>query len=448
MTVPTVPLPPGPLLPDFHRFRSHTGEHVLVVPSSAIYDLSEPDSDLGPLIQAALLDNNPSGPPLDHIHEPAPQNISLNVSNRCNLSCGYCYAGGGGFQGAQGTPMAWAVARAAIDRLLAGASRDAPVTIGFLGGEPFANRTLIHTAVAYASAEGARLGLDVRFSVTTNGTLLRPEDIALMQRHAFAVTVSIDGSPDVQNRQRPRARTGRGSWWQMAACTALLLAAPGRARIAARATVTRDDLDIAGRIQTITALGFPETGVSPLRTAANSGAVLRDEDWPVYFTRLTEAATIELSRLQVGLPMRLTNLAVALKQLHRGACSPYPCGAGGGYFSVAADGHWYACHRAVGDDRFRLGSNAGLDTNSRRAFLLARHVHAQAACQSCWARYLCSGACHQEAQGRTQASCDFIRAWLEFCLRAYCELSTFYLPPAHRMEPRDEWFDQRKTTAP
>jgi uncharacterized protein len=121
--------------------------------------------------------------------------------------------------------------------------------------------------------------------------------------------------------------------------------------------------------------------------------------------------------------LRLTNLAVALKQLHRGAASPYPCGAGGGYFSVAADGRWYACHRAIGDGRFRMGDNSGLDADRRRAFLLARHVHAQEGCGTCWARYLCSGACHQEMSSRSQASCDFIRAWLDFCLRAYCELS-------------------------
>ena len=120
--------------------------------------------------------------------------------------------------------------------------------------------------------------------------------------------------------------------------------------------------------------------------------------------------------------MRLTNLAVALKQIHRGAASPYPCGAGGGYFSVSAAGRWYACHRAIGNEAYALGSNNGIDTTRRREFVRTHHVHAQPECRTCWARYLCSGGCHQEAGARSAASCDFIRGWLSFCLAAYCEL--------------------------
>jgi uncharacterized protein len=51
-------------------------------------------------------------------------------------------------------------------------------------------------------------------------------------------------------------------------------------------------------------------------------------------------------------------------------------------------------------------------------------VHAKADCRVCWARYLCSGGCHQEASARSGASCDFIRDWLDFCLASYCELSS------------------------
>jgi uncharacterized protein len=130
-----------------------------------------------------------------------------------------------------------------------------------------------------------------------------------------------------------------------------------------------------------------------------------------------------MERIRQGRPVRFTNFAVALKQIHRGASSPYPCGAGGGYFSVSANGDWYACHRAIGSPAYQMGNSQELDSGRRQDFLSARHVHSQSACRNCWARYLCSGGCHQEVSSRSDSSCGFIRGWLDFCLTAYCELS-------------------------
>ena len=422
-------VPGDPSAPKFKMFRSALGEHLLVVPHSRIFDLTEDFRFEGGVAQVphslldALADAANGEVPVDNVVAPAPQSISLNVSSSCNLSCSYCYASRGSFQGAQPEPMKWEVARGAIDKLLCEADHVAPVTVGFLGGEPFVNRRLIHRAVEYATVEGSRRGLDVRFSVTTNGTLLNDDDRELLRRHRFAVTVSLDGGEQIQNLQRPAPAGQRRSYDLLLNATGALLANPGSAVVAARATVTCGDLNLPERFEAILSLGFREIGFAPLRTAAPNGGALRDEDWPKYLDAIVEISRSELAHAYNNHPIRLTNFAVALKQLYRGACSPYPCGAGGGYFSVAANGDWYACHRAIGSQTFHLGNNEGIDSQRRREFLDARHVHAQPACRQCWARYLCSGGCHQEASTRTDSSCGFIRGWLEFCLGAYCELT-------------------------
>jgi uncharacterized protein len=430
-------LPPHPDAPRFHRFRSGVGEHVLIVRHSRIFDLPaetagvfDSGSPAAQTLAEALGLSTADEAPLEAVVAPTPQSISLNVSASCNLSCDYCYADRGAFAGRQPSPMSWTVAQAAIDRLLAAADPHAPVTIGFLGGEPFANRSLIHQAVAYATEAGRTRHFDVRFSVTTNGTLLRSEDVGLLRAHPFAVTVSVDGGGELQNRKRPAA-LGKDSFALLCAGTRELLHHPGLARVSARATVTRDHLDLLERFDAIGALGFPEIGFSPLRVAPAGAGALRDSDWPAYLAALVRLARRELAAARQGAPIRLTNLAVALQQLHRGASAPYPCGAGGGYFSVAAGGKWYACHRAIGSPAYELGDNDGLDPMRRARFLSERHVHAQAACGTCWARYLCSGSCHQEASARSDSSCGFIRGWLEFCLAAYCELA----------EERPSYFD-------
>ncbi|WP_407667440.1 radical SAM protein [Microvirga lotononidis] len=360
---------------------------------------------------------------LDVVPEPAPQSLSLNVSSSCNLACTYCYAGRGSFGSAQIAAMTPEVANAAVDRLLADARRERPVTVGFLGGEPFVNRALVHQVVAYASDAARRRGFDLRFSVTTNGTLLNSADLELVRSNRFAVTVSVDGGEGTHDRQRPSA-SGRGSFRRLREHIRPLLIEPGKAQVAARVTVTRHDLDLPMLFAELRELGFAEIGFAPLRAVSGRPHrdALRAEDWPVYLDALIRVAKAEIRSATAGMPLVLTNLAVALKQIGAGASSPFPCGAGGGYFSVAADGRWYACHRAVGEPDFELGDNTGLDQAKRRAFLSARHVHAKADCGACWARYLCSGGCHQEAATRSLESCDFVRGWLEFCLATACEL--------------------------
>ena len=422
-------VPAAPQAPNHRRFQSDAGEHLLVIPHTRIFDLSRTlaasldlDVQAADRFAAALGETSELEADLAAVVTPAPQSLSLNVSSSCNLSCGYCYADRGAFGGAQAETMKLAVAQQAVERLLAVADPSRPITIGFLGGEPLRNRDLVHAVVHFAGERAKQQQLDVRFSITTNGTVIADSDIKLFRDHRFAVTISIDGGDVAHDAQRP-LRNGAGSFARLAKRVAPLLTDPGRAHVAARMTVRCGRLDIEPRLNAIWSLGFAEAGVSPLRVAAD-GSELSDVDWPIYRDALIDVARCELERAMRGQSIRLTNFAVALKQIHAGASSPYACGAGGGYFSVAAEGDWYACHRAIGDERYRLGSAATLDENRRRFFLEARHVHAKADCRVCWARYLCSGGCHQEAQARSVASCDFVRDWLDFCLASYCELSS------------------------
>ncbi|TIL43285.1 radical SAM protein [Mesorhizobium sp.] len=418
-----------PAAPAFKRFSSPLGEHVLIVSHSRVFDLSDElarDWDADPVaashLALVLAEQSPGEAPLSDVILPTAQSLSLNVSSACNLSCGYCYADRGGFGGAQSKRMTPEVALAAVDSLLAAADPKAPVTIGFLGGEPLLNRALVHKVVAQAESAGSALGLDVRFSMTSNGTLLTEADIAMMRDRRFALTVSVDGDGDVHDLQRPTIR-GKGTFAELAKRLAPLLTDPGKAQVAARMTVRAGRIDLTRRVDAVLGIGFSEVGVSPLRVSRD-GSELNDSDWPHYLAELIALSRRELAQAITGNRIRLTNFAVALKRIHAGASSPYPCGAGGGYFSVAAEGKWYACHRAIGDDAFALGDNGKLDEQRRQAFLVERHVHSQTDCRSCWARYLCSGTCHQEAPSRTGAGCDFIRDWLNFCLAAYCELSS------------------------
>jgi uncharacterized protein len=348
---------------------------------------------------------------------PSPTAISLNVAQSCNLSCSYCYADEGRFGGTAAI-MPQDVARAAIDQLLEN-KEGQRVTIGFIGGEPFLNRKLLYWAVDYAVSRGKEVGARVGFSVTTNGTLLTLEDLDLLRAHAFAVSVSLDGAEEVNDRER-RGRHGESAFQLSMRRLRPLLDDPGRARITARSTVTRRDLRVLERLNGLFDAGFAEVGVSPLRTSPVTGLAIEQEDWPEFLAEMIRASEAELKKLPQHGNLRFSNLAVALKQLHAGYCKPLPCGSAASYVSVSARGEYFTCHRTIDDARYLLGNTElGLGSGPREDFLRGRHVDRQEPCHSCWARYLCGGGCHAEVLSSGRSGCDYIRGWLEYCLRVY-----------------------------
>jgi uncharacterized protein len=363
-----------------------------------------------------------------------PAALSLNIAQVCNLACSYCYADEGRF-GGHAELMPEEVAFAAIDRLLAEA-RGKSVTVGFIGGEPLLNRPVLHRAAGYACERARERRQRVRFSITTNATLVTAADIQLFRRHAFGVSVSLDGGAAVNDVNR-RAHDGKSAWDSAVERLRPLLDEPGRVKLAARATVTRQDLRILERVEALAAAGFTDIGVSPVRTSPAPDLALRESDWPGLLAEFERAGDAEFNRASRGLPLRFSNLATALKQIHHGSARRLPCGAGDNYLSVSASGEYFACHRTIGDARFRMGGPGGDDARGR--FLAARDVDRQPLCRSCWARYLCGGGCHAEVAASGRSGCDYIRGWLEYCLRFYDRLlrirPDFFENPAQAMEP-------------
>jgi uncharacterized protein len=134
------------------------------------------------------------------------------------------------------------------------------------------------------------------------------------------VTISLDGVGEVNDRHR-RSRQGSSSALVLRRVRGLL-DDPGAARVAARVTLARDDLRVAERIDALTEAGFREVGVSPLRASADPCLALTAEDWPSLLKEMVRAADREWQRVRAGGAWRFSNLAIALGEMHRGACRP------------------------------------------------------------------------------------------------------------------------------
>jgi uncharacterized protein len=143
----------------------------------------------------------------------------------------------------------------------------------------------------------------------------------------------------------------------------------------------------------------------------------------VLLERMVECGEAALREIGAGRRFPFGNFETAMQQINRGTHRPYPCGAGAGYLSANAEGDLYACHRLVDDQAYAMGDvTAGSDHAARARHLAASHVDGMQPCRSCWARYLCGGGCYHEVTRRGRVACDYIRGWLDFCLRGYTEL--------------------------
>jgi uncharacterized protein len=196
-----------------------------------------------------------------------------------------------------------------------------------------------------------------------------------------------------------------------------------RMQISARVTVTPGNLALPDTLDELLALGFHSVGFSPMLRAPSGEGEMHRAALETMLAQMIACGEETIRRMRRGHRYAFANLLTAVQEIHKGTHRPYPCGAGAGYFGVAADGALYACHRFVNDAGARFGDVwSGVDANAQEAWLAQRHVHVQSPCAGCWARYLCGGGCHHEVIARGRPACDYIRGWLDYALSAYVRL--------------------------
>lgn len=426
-----------------HVFTTEFGSHVLLSNGSRVFTIP---SDVAQLLKNAgsgaaqerlldqlglaadpyITDEPPANPPV--------RALSLAVAQKCNLGCTYCYAGQGSF-GGKADEMPLDVALSSVRLLFSEAQAGDHVSLAFLGGEPLTNRKVLREAAKYAANLAAERNVRLNLAVTTNGTLVSPDDADFFEAHGFAVTVSLDGIGEVHDRLRPR-KNGKATFETIMKRCQPLLRKQRRMQVSARATVTPQNLDLLDTLKQMLGLGFHSVGFSPLLRSPGRESEMDSEDLRQMLDAMIACAAEFEKEVLAGRRFAFLNIVNALREIHRGTHRPYPCGAGAGYLGVSARGELFACHRFVEDREAHFGDvERGLDRDRQKTWLAERHVHFQQPCQSCWARYLCGGGCHHEVLARGRTACDYIRGWLDHSLKVYLRI----------LELRPEYFGQVPT---
>lgn len=458
-------------LREFHPFEAQGQRFLYLAPSAAVVKLDETSAAVvdalagGPLRRDDLLAllsprfgadsvassvgellhiravGREAAPP-DRVLKVLPQadfpltTLVMNVTSKCNLACTYCYEYGEDRivdVATKALPrfMSEETARQSVDLLFARAGANRLVHVNFFGGETLLNLEVLKKSVLYAREKADAAGKRVEFSITTNGTLLKPEIIEWLAENAITVTISIDGPKEAQDRFRV-FHNGKGSYDVMMPKVRELLQRHTARPIGARVTLTRGNLDVVGIFRHLTEeIGFQEVGFAPVTTAPGRDFAL---DEPGYDHMLDQFGVLAHEFLEAAVAGRhhgFSNVKETLEEIHKGVSKAFPCGAGLGLMGVATDGDVALCHRFAGSDDHRLGSvSEGIDASRQAEFLDRHHIAHKTDCSRCWARPLCSGGCYHEAHVRYGDSgaanlhyCDWIRAWTHTCLEVYGALS-------------------------
>ncbi len=354
---------------------------------------------------------------------PKVSHIVMNVAHSCNLSCSYCYADGGSYRGKREL-MKPEVAVELVDFLLDG-TEDDKVMITFFGGEPLMNFEAVRAAISRGEERAGEIGKEIDFSLTTNGTLLTEDIIRYSNSHNIQLSISIDGTREAHDEHR-KFIDGRGSYDFLVSNLSKLMK---ERQVPARATLTKNNIDVVAVVDHLLGLGFRQVGLAPVDTVNEEFALDEGE-----MGQLLDGFKVLARRFQeqssAGKVYGFTNIINLMKLLQRGDTKPLPCGAGLKLMAASPEGDFYICHRFSGNEELRIGNlREGIDDRRREELLRSLLVDSKPACRSCWAKHLCGGGCYYlsdlhngDLKKPHALTCKLLLQWYEFGIHVYFDL--------------------------
>ena len=425
------------------------GVRVFLDPGTLEAFAAESEGESAPLSEGLEASFPPPRPP-----RTGPSAICLSVTYACNLACRYCYVRANGRPPAT---MSRETARRAIDLL----RPPGPWRIGFFGGEPLVAWDLVREIVESATGRAQALGAKVRFSITTNGTLVTLERAEFLARHGFSLIVSLDGPRELHDEERATPG-GAGSFDAVIEGLQIAAAAGLGARTTLRSTFPLARPELVARLEFLNALaddGFARAvSVEPAWPTATrpatedtevtegNGRAVRPRlpchsvsvpsvnsvakpfvALDVLAAEYLAAARWAVERIDSGKRLRFHHVEKALERILLMRPAGTECGAGFGYIEIAPSGEVHACHKAVGGaigtvttspqrsqstqrTTEALGGSSSVNSvcsvvndvavavsERLRASWLDNRWYARSDCTRCWARNVCGGGCRAEA---------------------------------------------------
>jgi uncharacterized protein len=333
----------------------------------------------------------------EHNVIPGSQGITLSLTNDCNLRCIYCYANAGVDTTTMPDIVAFTAIAYAIDLTHKMDKKTFWLTFHG-GGESLIRKGLFKRCVEKAIELTSGLGMDLHVHVVTNATLITDSFAFWMATHKVKdITVSLDGSVNIQDLQRPM-KNGKGS--SELAMRGIGYLKKHNIPFAIRATVTSKSVaEMASFVNFLATNVFGEQGgvvhFEPLSLCGRAHRAKElDVEPSTYVTCYKEARLVgEILNIKVT-----CTLDTFMKD------KLFYCGTGtGNMFCVCPNGKISGCSRVTkpedpGAELFFYGEfNGSIDTPviypDARQQILAHGGLPKEMCSGCFARWNCQGFC-------------------------------------------------------
>lgn len=336
---------------------------------------------------------------INHINKikPVIKAMCLNMTHDCNLSCEYCFASQGTYNGEKAY-LSFETGKKAFDYLVKYSGNRRNLEVDFFGGEPLMNFNTINKLVDYGRSLEKEYNKHFRFTVTTNGVLLDEEKIDYINENMDNVVLSIDGRKETNDRMR-KTINGKGSYDLIIDNFKKFINKRGSKDYFIRGTYTSYNLDFSEDVKHMRESGFDKISVEPVTAKPEEKYALKDEHVDVLkkeYEKLTEYFIKSNKTKDKKLQFFHFNI-----DLESGPCiykRSMGCGAGTEYVAVTPKGELYPCHQFVGQEQFIIGSvDEGITNHAVTDKFKGLSVNDKPACRDCWAKYFCSGGCHANA---------------------------------------------------
>lgn len=349
--------------------------------------------------------------------EALPYSAIMSVTNRCNLSCPYC------FHEQSSVDMTYETADMAVKYIISNAIRvNKTPFIAFFGGEPLLRFDEVIKPLV------KKYKHSIQWGITTNGTLLNNEIIDFCYEYNIDILLSIDGCKQVQDIQRPIKNQDSSFDLIKNNIPYLLLKKPNTVF---RSTITKYSLPYLNE-----SIDFAvKSGFKYITLVPNLFETWNEADRKLWESFIDNEAIklMQCFSWEEPIPYILNNLVngvndLANQEKTQALINPFSrCGMGFNCIGISPEGFLHPCQEENGQHENKSIGNiySGIDVKLHK--LYCEDIKEK------WINYLKN--IDENQDGSNNFKLFFANSYCSTRLKdnlAYCKTQAYYLKPLHR----------------